>query len=155
MRYTATLQRAILHRDFISGLVLVVLSTWIWWHSASFPQLDDGYPGPSLFPRVIAVCLGIAGIILTFKRLPARAPSPGGRTSRIQSTDALRLLAGLTLAAVYPLLIPFTHFIPVMAVIILLVALLLRIQIWRALLVSVVSAALIYGLFTQLLNVPL
>ena len=155
MRNNATTQRAILHRDIVSGLVLVALSIWIWWHSASFPQLDGGYPGPSLFPRVIAVCLGIAGIILTFKRMPAPAPSPGGRTSRIQATDALRLLAGLTLAAVYPLLIPFTHFIPVMAVIILLVALLLRIQIWRALLVSVLSAALIYGLFTQLLNVPL
>ncbi len=156
----SAIRKLIPHRDITSGLLLIGLSLWVWWQSAAFPQLDDGYPGPSLFPRAIAICIGIAGAVLLLKRAFGRSTTNKTATNRSTSrrlsiAGLLRLLAGLALAATYPLLIQYTHFIPIMAMVILFVGLLLKNEAWHALLMSVLSAALIYALFTQLLSVPL
>ncbi len=151
----SVLNKLIPHRDITSGLLLMGLSLWVWWQSASFPQLDDGYPGPSLFPRAIAICIGIAGAVLLMKRAFGKSTSNRTAARNLNVAGVLRLLAGLALAATYPLLIQYTHFIPIMAMVILFVGLLLKNQAWNALLMSVLSAALIYALFTQLLGVPL
>lgn len=151
----AALQKMIPHRDITSGLLLVGLSLWVYWQTTGFPQLDDGYPGPSLFPGVIALCIGTAGVVMILKRVLRRSTRARQGSSGIQPAALLRLLAGITLAALYPLLVQFTHFIPLMAFIILFVGLLLKNEAWHALLLSVLSASLIYALFTQLLKVPL
>ena len=149
------MQKTIIHRDTVSGITLIAISAWVWWQASAFPQLDDGYPGPSLFPQLIACALAASGAYLAFKQL--RSPSKPKKKTSPRSTLAggARLFAGLSLAALYPILIQFTHFIPVMALLILFVALLLKNAAWHALLMSILSAALIYSLFTQLLNVPL
>ena len=145
-----------LHRDTISGLLLVTLSIGIWWQSASFPPQENGYPGPALFPQVIAFGLACAGIVLVLKRSRSKPDLSKKRISLTSSlSGVMRLSAGLGLAVLYPMLIQYTHFIPLMAMLILFVGLLLKNPAWHALFMSILSAALIYGLFTQLLSVPL
>ncbi len=148
--------RISLHRDIISGLLLVGISVWIWWQTSAFPKLQDGYPGPALFPQIIAILLAVAGLYLAAKGSRKKATTKSPSYSPTKALAGLtRLFIGLALAALYPVLIQYTHFIPVMAFLILFVALLLKNAAWHALLMSVLSAALIYSLFTQLLNVPL
>lgn len=145
-----------LNSNTISGLILLSISGWTWWQASSFPVLDDGYPGPALFPQVIAVSLALAGLYLVLKKTEfskTTSTTKPARSGRL--AGAGRLFVGLALTALYPILIQFTHFIPLMAMLIFFVALLLKNPAWHALLMSVLSAALIYGLFTQLLSVPL
>ena len=145
-----------IHKDTVSGLLLVGLSIWIVWQSAAFPEQDNGYPGPALFPQVIAFGLGCAGVFIMFKQWRSKVGSSGKNTTLTSTlSGALRLTIGMGLAVSYPILIQYTHFIPLMALLILFVALLLKNAAWHALLMSILSAALIYGLFTQLLSVPL
>ena len=148
--------RTLLHRELLSGLLLIGLSFWVWWQTSAFPKLDDGYPGPALFPQMIALSLALAGLYLSVRGFKIKNT---GKPRKISARSALagltRLFIGLALAASYPILIQYTHFIPVMACLILFVALLLKNAAWHALLMSVLSAALIYALFTQLLSVPL
>ncbi len=137
-------------------MLLIGVSILVWWQTSAFPKLDDGYPGPALFPQIIALCLALAGLYLSVKGFKVKATSKPRKISVKSAFAGLtRLFIGLALAASYPILIQFTHFIPVMACLILFVALLLKNAAWHALLMSVLSAALIYGLFTQLLSVPL
>ena len=149
------MQQPAIHRDAFSGVLLMGLSLWVWWYSRGFPQLDNGYPGPSLFPVLIACSIGLAGLWLTFRGLRKPRTARKTRPGRKALSGLARLLTGIALAALYPVLIQYTHFIPVMAFLILFVALLLKNAAWHAMLMAILSASLIYALFTQLLNVPL
>lgn len=140
-------------RDAVSGIALLALSLWLWYFTASFPQLDDGYPGPSLFPRLVALGLGFAGVILLIQSLRSKQRSKKKRT--IHWSGLVRFGAGMGLLMAYPFLIEQLHFIPVMALLIFVFGLLLRSPRWHALMMATLSAALIYALFTQLMGVPL
>ncbi len=149
------MRQRVLHSDTISGVLLVGLSLWIWWYSRGFPQLDNGYPGPSLFPVVIAGSLGLAGLWLGYRGLRGPKRTTAKNTGSRVLSGGVRLIAGLALAVLYPVLITYTHFIPLMAFFILFIALLLKNAAWHAILMAILSASLIYALFTQLMNVPL
>lgn len=147
--------KASIHRDAISGMLLVGLSLWVLWYSRGFPQLDNGYPGPALFPVLTAGSIGLAGLWLCYRGIRKHNATRQPRPSNKVFAGTIRLVTGLALAALYPVLIQYTHFIPLMAFFILFVALLLKHTAWHAMLMAVLSASLIYGLFTRLLNVPL
>ncbi len=151
------MNRISIQRDTLSGVLLIGLGVWIWWQSASFPQLENGYPGPSLFPQTIAIGLACAGVFIALRRTKSNGRTVEKVSKSIPSrfSGLLRLSAGLGLAVLYPVLIQYTHFIPVMAMLICFVGLLLKNAAWHALFMSILSAALIYALFTQLLSVPL
>ena len=70
------------NRDYISGIFLLALSGWLWWYTGSFPQLDEGYPGPSLFPRLIALGLFLAGISIIFKGMRNKGAAVTRDTAR-------------------------------------------------------------------------
>ncbi|MGB9441152.1 MAG: tripartite tricarboxylate transporter TctB family protein, partial [Desulfobacterales bacterium] len=44
------------------GLFLILFAAVVLWHVQSFPSLDNGYPGPALFPSVLAVLFILCGI---------------------------------------------------------------------------------------------
>ena len=143
-----------MNRDYISGIFLLALSGWLWWYTGSFPQLDDGYPGPSLFPRLIALGLFLAGISIIFKGMRNKGAAATRDRARI-SAGILRLGAGFGLVLAYPIAAQWVHFVPVMGGFILIFGLLLKNQAWHAILMAVLSAGLMYLMFTQLLGVPL
>ena len=44
------------------GLSLIIFACAVLVHVRSFPKLDNGYPGPALFPSVLAVLFIFCGI---------------------------------------------------------------------------------------------
>ena len=54
------------------GIFLIIFSAAVLWHVQSFPSLDNGYPGPSLFPSVLAVLFILCGIGLIIQGVKNR-----------------------------------------------------------------------------------
>lgn len=48
--------------DSAIGTVMIIFAGWVLYYTQRFPTLEEGYPGPSLFPNVLAVLFIIAGI---------------------------------------------------------------------------------------------
>lgn len=149
------MRRKVIQRDVISGLFFVVFSGFLWSLTTTFPQLDNGYPGPALFPQLIAVLLGVLGIYLGIRAILLKHPSSKSTSNNEPKGKVLRLLTGIFLVSTYPLLVNHVHFIPAMAGLILFFGLILKNKPWQAMLTAVLSAGLIYALFTRLLGVPL
>ena len=141
--------------DLLSGLILIALSGVLWVMTSSFPELDNGYPGPALFPRIIAVALGLAGTVMWGRSMRPYRRTPSSETANQLPAwpPLLRMGIGIAAIASYPLLIQYVHFVPVMAGLILLFGILLQAALWKAAATAVVSAGLIYGLFTYLLGI--
>jgi hypothetical protein len=49
------------------GSMAIVFGIWVIWYAKGFPKLEKGYPGPSLFPIVLAGLFICAGIYLVFQ----------------------------------------------------------------------------------------
>lgn len=141
----------------LSGLAMGLLGAAVWIYAGSFPELDDGHPGPALFPRVIAIGLAAGGLGLLAGLVRQRwAGGWRGRDPvRLNRRGLLRWSGGLVLVALYPFATNLVGFIPALSVLMLAVALLLQARPLPALITAVVSAVVIYGLFTGLLGVPL
>ena len=146
--------RKLLHKDVLAGTVLLTLCIMIWVYSSSFPELNDGYPGPSLFPRIMGVSLGLMGFWLIVRSLGTRRLTSDKRLKNTRG-GLLRLFVAVGIVSTYPLLITYVHFIPIMAVLIVVFGFLLKNKAWQAMLTASLSALLIYALFTKLLGVPL
>lgn len=138
----------------ISGTALVLLGATVWWHAATFPALPDGHPGPSLFPRLIAVALLLSGVVLLLpgRRVARRTEGSAVSTDRYGS---LRLVLLLGVVAVFPWLREWTTFVVALSVLGLAVSALLRTRLRIAVPTVIGSAIAIYWLFTGLLGVPL
>jgi len=146
--------KRLLRRDVLSGSLLIVFSLLLWFQTLSFPELDNGYPGPALFPQLIACGLGLLGAYLVARSVFSKVTfTPGSNKS--SRGKVLRLFTGIILVATYPLFVHHVHFIPIMAGLIFFFGIILNNKPWKAMLTAVLSAGLIYALFTQLLGVPL
>lgn len=138
--------------DGISALLLCLLGIGIWWQSANFPALEEGYPGPSLFPRLIAIGLLLGGIWIGFKSM---------RTSEDQAQEIerdssfLKLGGGVILVAAYPILQPLIGFILSLGLVCLGIALLLGIKPWIAVVSATGTVLFIFVTFEILLGVTL
>ena len=53
--------------DAVIGLTLIIFGVVVLLHTRGFPTLEEGYPGPSLFPNVLAILFIIAGIVLSLQ----------------------------------------------------------------------------------------
>ena len=144
----------LLHRDFLSGVLLLVLCATIWMLSHEFPRPDNGYPGAALFPRVVGGALGIMGLWLIIKTFRTRKASSRNPIKEAMG-GMLRLAVAIGIVSTYPLLMHHTHFIPAMAILILVFGFLLKNKAWHAVVTASLSAILMYALFTRLLGVPI
>ena len=149
------MRKHLLQRDVLSGLLLIIFSVLLWTETTTFPQLNDGYPGPSLFPQIIALLLGLVGTYLAIKSILNRKPRNVSGPYRPPVGKIIRLITGVLLVSTYPFLVHHVHFIPIMAGLILCFGIILKNKPWQAMLTAVLSAGIIYALFTQLLGVPL
>ena len=140
--------------SLISGIALFSLSIALWFLTATFPELENGYPGPSLFPRIIALAMGCASIYLMVmgNTLSHRKSTKQRYVSR---ASLARIAAGLFIVSSYPFLSTRVHFVPIMAGLIFCFGLLLNNRVWHAAIVAILSASIIYSLFTWMLGVPL
>lgn len=119
------------------------LAILVWITSRHFPTLPEGYPGPALFPRVVAVLLLLAGLGLVIGGVKAAAGE--SQSARIRPL-ALRLSGGLGAVALFLLALPAVGTGPAAGVACLLIAATLRVR-WK----QAVAAALLTGFAVHLM----
>jgi len=139
-------------KELISAAVLGLLGIGIWWQAGSFPSLEEGYPGPSLFPRMIAIglLLGAAWIGISAFRRPQEKTEANPQQAR-----GLKFAGGLALVALYPILQPLIGFMGSLGVICLGIALLLGVKPWIAIASALATVLFIFITFEMLLGVTL
>ena len=142
--------------NLIAGSLMTGFGMWIWIYTGTFPELQEGYPGPALFPRIIAIGLVFSGLgfvggglrrIATIRQaLPLPRPAWPG---------LIRLALGIGLLALYPLMQGWLGFIPTISILSFFVAIVLKARLIVAAITALLSTFALYGLFTGLLGVPL
>ena len=136
----------------IAAAVVVLLGAGVWLLATGFPSLDDGHPGPGLFPKLLAVGLTISGLGLIFIRVAKTSEDSSEKTGKL---GWLRLGLGVLMVAIFPFMRSYIGFIASLTILGLAIAIVLRSRLIVAVPVVTVSAILIYYLFTGLLGVPL
>jgi len=142
---------------YLLGALFVVLGAWVWWYSGFFPNLDGGYPGPALFPRIVALglLLGGGGLVFSSWKSGQSAALKPGSLSADEFRRWLRVLAAVAFAALVPLTWGAFGPIPVAALIMLIFGLLSGAPFLTSGIIAIVGGLALYLLFFRLLGVPL
>ena len=134
------------------GLLILSAGLLIWFASATFPEVDSGYPDPALFPRVIALGLLFTGLLLLLRK-PVGKDAP--LTFSFSGSGWGRSLLLLASVAIFPFFASALGFVPAIGMLVLGVGMLFRLRLLTALLSAAITSGLIYLVFVRLLNVPL
>jgi putative tricarboxylic transport membrane protein len=146
------------------GLLFMAAAAVYFVHASGFPGLPGQKYGPSLFPQVIAVGIFVCGAIMAWRgwRAHQAARAQGGKSAWF-AWDAswsspralLSWLAVPVAVGAYLLLAEKLGFLPTAAVLVAALAAWLGAG-WRsALLLGVVSSAVIHWFFASVMRVPL
>jgi putative tricarboxylic transport membrane protein len=142
--------------DTVVGAGFVMAGALIFAGTLSYPPLDDGQPGPSLFPRLVAALMAGFGATLSVKGFRARDVSEAlhwrGLHRSTGFVNAVFVLAGVL---AYIVLVERLGFLIVGAVVIFVLMWRLEVRWPRALVIAVVFNALVHLLFAKILRVPL
>jgi len=143
------------NREIIASIFLILLAAFIWYLSSDFPKLDQAYPGPSLFPRIIAVGLFCIGTI--FLSIQINTPKNTGEKYKpgMGKAKIWSLLMGISIVCVFPLISPLLGFISGLMICCFLMGLTFQLQWFKALYVSVITVTLVWIIFSKLLGLPL
>ena len=143
-------------KDYIGGGIFITLGILIFSATFSYPILDGGHPGPSLFPRVLAVLFIFFGGIVVLQ---------GWRSAKVKKEESAEE-GGLPLNRFNPILViilvaAFIALADTVGFVItgtgLLAILMLRLRVsaLKSVIVSILLAAFIYTVFAKGLRVPL
>lgn len=129
------------------GIAVIVLST-------HFPKMDDGQPGPSLFPQVLAGGMILGGLSLVWGavkdlRRPVHVPFLASRSGLI------KVFATLLIGGLVPVLMPYITLTGAAALASAVFCVLIGTDPLRSVGVGAFTAATIFFLFGKLLGVPL
>ncbi|MGI6037888.1 MAG: tripartite tricarboxylate transporter TctB family protein [Limnochordia bacterium] len=145
--------------ELVLGGASFLLALLVYIHTWSFPQLGGGQPGPALFPQVIAVILGLLGLILIGESLYwARVRASQGQKDREKQQVQLtwsNFFWVVGAVIFYILLSETLGFVITAAVISFVLMTRLGVLWFRALPVSLLLALVIFWLFARGLYVPL
>jgi putative tricarboxylic transport membrane protein len=53
--------------DALLGAILLAFAAWVWWMTTFFPAFPGQDYGPNLFPRVLAACIALCGVLLVLR----------------------------------------------------------------------------------------
>ncbi|UCF92002.1 MAG: tripartite tricarboxylate transporter TctB family protein [Desulfobacterales bacterium] len=137
------------------GLFLIVFAGTVLVYVQTFPSLDNGYPGPALFPRVLAVLFLLAGIGLVFEG--RRSGEKLLKFDLGPITRAGLINIGLMLAVIlaYIYLSDLLGFMILTPLLLLIMAKWLGVKTHWSLVLAVGLTLVIYVLFAKILLVPL
>ena len=155
--------RSIFAGSMIEGWLLITIATGVLWDSRTYPpSLSSGTPGPAFFPRLLALLLGDAGIVLLIKRY--RTTAPRDKKGSVLATHSSKKPAtkwknlGLMIVTIAGFLLVSPQIGTVFALPILISSLMWLIGERSALLLVTVPLAFsvfVYGVFSVALGVPL
>ncbi len=92
------------------GIGLIVFAIAVLFYTRTFPTLEKGYPGPSLFPNVLAVLFIISGITLVVQGLRSGERILRFETSGITGSGLINILLALGAIIFYIFLSDFLGF---------------------------------------------
>lgn len=135
---------------FVAAGALIVAGT------ASFPSLEGGQPGPSLFPRLVGGLMAAFGAVLALQGVRARDVTERVQWRQLHRSggfvNALFVLGGVL---AYIGLADHLGFLVMGALVLFVLMCRLAVRPWQALVVAVAFNTLVYVLFVKLLRVPL
>ncbi len=141
--------------DTVIGLVIILFGGAVLTYTRSFPSLENGYPGPSLFPNILAVLFILAGIVLVVQGVRSRETFLEFDTSGISQGGFANILLVLAAIVFYILLSDFLGFQITSFILLFSLMKWLRVSTLWCLLMSVVITEAIYILFAKMLLVAL
>ena len=141
--------------DTAIGLFLIIFAGAVLIHVQGFPQLDNGYPGPALFPEVLSVLFIFCGIGLIIKGVRKRERILKFDLSSISSGGWLNIIFVLGAVLCYIFLAELLGFLIFSFVILVVLMKWLKVKTLHSLIMSVVVTLGIYLLFSKILLVPL
>jgi putative tricarboxylic transport membrane protein len=142
-------------KDYIGGGIFMALGVFIWAMTFQFPVLDDGHPGPSLFPRVLGtlfIFFGSLVVLSGWRAARAKATAPPEEKMPMNYFNPLLVII---LIAAFIALAPKLGFIVTGAAVLFLLMMKLRVSLLKRSIVSVALVCFVYLIFSKLLRVPL
>ena len=143
-------------KDYVGGGIFIILGILIFLMTLSFPILDGGHPGPSLFPRVLAILFIFFGGIVVLQ---------GWRSTKVKTEvvpeeegappNKFNPILVIFLIAAFIALATMVGFFITGAALLAILMLKLRVSVLKSVIVSILLAAFIYTVFAKGLRVPL
>ena len=137
------------------GLLLIIFASAVLVHVQSFPKLDEGYPGPALFPEVLAVLFIFCGIGLIIQGIRNREKVLKFDLGTITLTGWINIAFVLGTVVCYIFLAEYVGFLIFSFVILMILMKWLKVKLLPSLVMSIVVTLGIYLLFAKVLLVPL
>lgn len=149
--------------DALSGALFMMLGLFILVQASQFPAFGGQPYGAALLPSVLAGAFILAGLLLVVRDLSARRSAAGTASAPwIAIVPELRnavsvaaLLMVIANVAAHILLSPRLGFLPVSVIGLTILFVVLKLQLWKALLLAVGASLACWWLFVTLLRVPL
>ena len=137
------------------GLMLIIFASAVLVHVQSFPKLDHGYPGPALFPEVLAVLFILCGIGLIIQGIRNREKVLKFDLGTITPAGWINIAFVLGTVICYILLAEYLGFLIFSIVILMILMKWLKVKILPNLAMSIMVTLANYLLFAKVLLVPL
>jgi putative tricarboxylic transport membrane protein len=137
------------------GLFLILFAAVVLWHVQSFPSLDNGYPGPALFPSVLAVLFIFCGIGLVIQGFRQREKLLKFDTGTLTLSGLLNMLFVLGTIVCYIFLAETIGFLIFSFAVLLILMKWLKVKTISSIVMSTGVTLIIYLLFAKVLLVPL
>lgn len=138
----------------VLGICGLAVSVYWYVSALSFPASTfDGTPGAGFFPKILAVVMAILSIAMIVKSIMNPEVLMGFKT--MEKATLFKLIMLVPACIVFLFLWKYISFIPAFALLMLGLNLMLGVKWWKGLIFSAVFTALVYTLFTVVLQVIL
>jgi putative tricarboxylic transport membrane protein len=142
--------------DAVVGAGFVMAGAAIFAATASYPLLDEGYPGPALFPRIVAVLMAGFGVVLSAYGIRGRDTSDVVAWRQLhRSTGFVNAIFVVAAVLAFVVLVDRAGFLVVSTLVLAILMWRLRVRLLWAVPISALFTVLMYALFAKLLRVPL
>lgn len=137
------------------GTLTIAFGIWVILYSRDFPRMEEGYPGPALFPMVLAVLFIICGAVLIFQGTRKRENIFKFDISDLSRAHLVNLLLILASILFYIFVSDFLGFQFTSFIILVFMMKRLRVSTAWSLIMACGMTFSIYILFAKILLVPL
>lgn len=143
--------------DLIGGGIFTALGIFIFILTFQFPSLEGGHPGPSLFPRILAILFIFFGGIIVLRALRAGKKEPESAPAEEIPVprNYFDPIFVLILIGAYMILSNWLGFFITSTLILFLMMIKLRVPYLRSLVISILLTLFVNFMFYKILRVPL
>jgi len=143
--------------DLIGGGIFTALGIFIFILTFQFPSLEGGHPGPSLFPRILAILFIFFGGIIVLRGLRAGKKEPESAPAEEIPVprNYFDPIFVFILIGAYMILSNWLGFFITSTLILFLMMIKLRVPYLRSLVISILLTLFVNFMFYKILRVPL